>query len=210
MAATPPRQGICLCSGVVAVLLHLGLSPINSKRTTKTLKGGGDLADMAIIWVVASGRARQPSGVAEPQVGWESNAKGTTCMKCLIVDDEVFCREFVAMLLKDVAHCQQAGSGKEAVELYTEALDGNAPFDLVMLDIMMPDMSGHDAAKLIRSLERERQAASVKIVMLTALNSPSDAMDSFFNAQSAAYLVKPISKDGLFDVISKLGLLRKR
>jgi len=131
-------------------------------------------------------------------------------MKCLIVDDEVFCREFVVTLLKDVADCRQAGSGKEAVTSYTEALDSADPFDLIILDIMMPDMSGHDAAKLIRSLEKERKVPNVKIIMLTALNSPSDAMDSFFNAQSAAYLVKPISKDGLFNVISKLGLLRKK
>ncbi|UFS69519.1 response regulator [Geomonas sp. RF6] len=131
-------------------------------------------------------------------------------MKCLIVDDEIFCREFVATLLKDIAECRQAGSGKEAVAKYTEALESGSPYDLIILDIMMPDMSGHDVAKEIRALEKERKAGGVKIIMLTALNSPTDAMDSFFNAQSAAYLVKPISKDGLFNVIGKLGLGRKK
>lgn len=130
-------------------------------------------------------------------------------MKCLIVDDEVFCREFVVTLLKDVAHCVQAESGTDALGLFTAALEKSEPFDLIVLDIMMPDMSGHETAKLIRAVEKERNAGSVKIVMLTALNSPNDAMDSFCNHQSAAYLVKPVSKDGLFNVITKLGFKKR-
>ena len=58
-------------------------------------------------------------------------------------------------------------------------------------------------------IEKEQKIEKrVNIVMLTALNSANDAMDSFCNAQSAAYLVKPVSKTGLFNVMSKLGVLR--
>lgn len=131
-------------------------------------------------------------------------------MKCLIVDDEVFCREFVSTLLQSTAECHQAGSGQEALEKYRGALVGQSPYDLVILDIMMPGMSGHEAAKAIRSIEKEQKLEKkVSIVMLTALNSANDAMESFCNAQSAAYLVKPVSKEGLFNVVSKLGLLKK-
>jgi len=131
-------------------------------------------------------------------------------MKCLIVDDEVFCREFVATLLSTTADCQQAGSGMEALEKYNSALASGAPFDLVIMDIMMPGMSGHDAAKAIRHIEKEQKPAKrVNIVMLTALNSSNDAMESFCSAQSAAYLVKPVSKEGLFNVLSKLGLIKR-
>lgn len=131
-------------------------------------------------------------------------------MKCLIVDDEIFCREFVATLLRSTADCDQAGSGAEALEKFTEALSSEEPYDLVIMDIMMPGISGHDAAKALRQIEKERGLAKgVNIVMLTALNSANDAMDSFCNSQSAAYLVKPVSKDGLFNVVSKLGLLKR-
>src|SRR6185369_7431030 len=125
-------------------------------------------------------------------------------MKCLIVDDEVFCREFVATLLSTVADCHQAGSGEEALEKYKAAVANGKPYDLVILDIMMPGMSGHDAAKEIRALEKAQRTENkdeVKILMLTALNSANAAMDSFCEAQSAAYLVKPVSKDGLFNVV---------
>jgi two-component system, chemotaxis family, chemotaxis protein CheY len=78
------------------------------------------------------------------------------------------------------------------------------------MDIMMPGMSGHDAATSIRSIEKEKQTdKKVNIIMLTALNSANDAMESFCNAQSAAYLVKPVSKEGLFNVLTKLGLLKR-
>jgi two-component system, chemotaxis family, chemotaxis protein CheY len=128
-------------------------------------------------------------------------------MKCLIVDDEVFCREFVVMLLRDVADCDQASDGGTALTKFTKAQKSEEPYDLVILDIMMPGMSGHDTAKAIRALEKDQPTdQKVNIIMLTALNSANDAMESFCEAQSAAYLVKPVSKDGLFNVISKLGL----
>lgn len=131
-------------------------------------------------------------------------------MKCLIVDDEVFCREFVATLLSTTADCHQASSGTDALDRYNAAMAKGDPYDLVILDIMMPGMNGHDVAKAIRSLERDQKLEKkVSIVMLTALNSANDAMESFCNAQSAAYLVKPVSKEGLFNVVSKLGLLKR-
>lgn len=130
-------------------------------------------------------------------------------MKCLIVDDEVFCREFVAALLEELGECHQADGADEALAKFSEALGSDAPYDLIVLDILMPGQSGHEAAKVIRRIEKERHAAKkVNIVMLTGLNSANDAMESFCSAESAAYLVKPVSKEGLLNVISKLGLLK--
>ena len=131
-------------------------------------------------------------------------------MKCLIVDDEIFCREFVATLLSANGDCHQASSGSEALDKYNSALTSGEPYDLVIMDIMMPGISGHEAAKEIRRIEKEKKPEKrVNIVMLTALNSANDAMESFCNAQSAAYLVKPVSKDGLYNVMSKLGLMKR-
>src|SRR4051794_25144066 len=101
-------------------------------------------------------------------------------MKCLIVDDEIVSRELVAVLLQDLTACDQAAEGNAAVTQFRQALDDNEPYDLVLLDIMMPGMTGHEAAKAIRALEKERQVdKKVNIVMLTSLNSANDAMESF-------------------------------
>lgn len=134
-------------------------------------------------------------------------------MRCLIVDDDEFNRDYVKTLLGETAECDEACSGREAVTKFTAGLANDVPYDLVILDIMMPDMNGHETARAIRVAEKECAldvGKKVNIVMLTALNSHQDAMESFCSAQSAAYLVKPVSKEKLSGVISKLGLNRKR
>jgi two-component system chemotaxis response regulator CheY len=133
-------------------------------------------------------------------------------MKCLIIDDEEFNRDFAATLLEGLAECDGASDGNEAVAKFSQALEGGTPYDLILMDIIMPDMNGHETAKAIRAIEMERGfdvGKRVKIVMLTSLNSPQDAMEAFCSAQSAAYIVKPISKEKLLGIISKLGLLKK-
>lgn len=134
-------------------------------------------------------------------------------MKCLIIDDDGFSREFTATLLCDVAECDQANGGSEAIEKFSTALKGGNPYDLLLLDIMMPEMNGHETAKAIRAIEKQQGLGftnRVNIVMLTSVNTPQSAMESFCSAQSAAYIVKPVSKENLVKVISKLGLLKKQ
>jgi two-component system chemotaxis response regulator CheY len=134
-------------------------------------------------------------------------------MKCLIIDDDEFNRDFVATLLSEVGECDEASSGAEAIIKFKDALDGDSPYEVIFLDIMMPGLNGHDTAKAIRALEKEkgiRAGKGVQIVMLTALNSPKDAMESFCSVQSAAYLVKPVSKEKIFEILSKLGLPKKK
>ncbi len=134
-------------------------------------------------------------------------------MKCLIIDDEAFNREVAVTLLSDLAECEEADCGTEAIAKFTAALESNAPYDLLLLDIMMPGMNGHETARAIRTIEKERAtdiSKRVKLVMLTALNSPQDAMDSFCSAQSSAYIIKPVSKEKILNVISTLGLLKKK
>ena len=134
-------------------------------------------------------------------------------MKCLVIDDDSFARELVVVMLKDLAVCEQAGSGAEGVAKFSASLAGGDPYDLLLLDILMPDMNGHETAKVIRSIEKEHGLdinQRANIIMLTALNDHMEAMKAFCSAQSAAYLVKPVSKENLLKSLSKLGLLEKQ
>jgi two-component system chemotaxis response regulator CheY len=118
----------------------------------------------------------------------------------------------VATMLAGVADCDEVSSGSEALEKFRSAKKAEAPYDLIILDIVMPDMDGHATAMAIRSFEKEHGVPvdkRVKIIMLTALNSPQDAMESLCNAQSAAYIVKPASRENILCTINKLGMRRK-
>lgn len=130
-------------------------------------------------------------------------------MKFLIVDDEPTSRKLVVSLLEATAQCDEAQNGAEAVERFRSSLSEGAPYDLIMLDIVMPEMDGHETARKIRLLEKDMGISPlqrVKIVMLTALNSPQDAMESLSSVQSSGYIVKPVSRETLLGIIGKLGL----
>ena len=128
--------------------------------------------------------------------------------RCLIVDDDEVGRNLVAQHLPGV-HCVQAANGQDAVAKFSTALAAGEPFNLVVLDIMMPEMDGHAAGKAMRQAERDcgiPLAEQARVIMLTARNTPQDVMDSMMQAKSGAYLVKPLEPAKLKESLSKLGL----
>jgi len=133
-------------------------------------------------------------------------------MKCLIVDDDQLGRELIAEYLNGRGSLDMAANGQEAVEKYRGAIGSGAPYDLILLDIIMPGMDGHEAAKTIRHLEQERGITpdkGVNIIVLTSLSTPKDVIESYVSAQSAAHLVKPVTPEKLLTTLNKLGLISK-
>lgn len=128
--------------------------------------------------------------------------------RCLIVDDDELERELVAQNLPGVS-CVLAANGQEGVARFSAAIDAGEPFNLVVLDIMMPEMNGLEAGKAMRAVERERGmplAEQAKVIMLTARNTPQDVMDAMMSAKSGAYLVKPLEPVKLRETLGRLGL----
>jgi len=104
-------------------------------------------------------------------------------LRILIVDDErINCTLLQAMLRKMGHESISASSGKEALVLLSEWRP-----DMVLLDVMMPDMNGYDTARAMR-LVAEGQ---VPIVFLTGLNRPEDIIEGL-HAGGDDYLHKPI------------------
>ena len=129
--------------------------------------------------------------------------------KCLIVDDDLLGRELIAQYLQNVPVVDTAVDGQDAVGKFQAALAAGDPYELILLDIVMPDMDGITAGKEIRKLERNLELTvdkQVKIIMLTALNTPQNVMQSMMSAQSSAYLVKPVEPEKVRKTIGQLGL----
>jgi two-component system chemotaxis response regulator CheY len=131
-------------------------------------------------------------------------------MKCLIVEDDFTARKLLQMYLSDYGDCSIAVNGNEALDAVRRALDEGQPYDLICLDIMMPEMSGQEALKAIRQLEEERGIYgldSTKIIMTTAL-SDSGNVKIAFKTGCESYIAKPVKKERLVREMAKLGLVK--
>ena len=130
-------------------------------------------------------------------------------MRCLIVEDNEMAREGLRYFLADHAEIEMAVNGREGVTAFKQALDRHAPFDLVLLDIIMPEMDGQQALKLIRLAEQGYLAPERKktiIIMTTALNSPENMEEALWEGDCTDYLVKPIVRADLMAMLRRYGL----
>ncbi len=104
----------------------------------------------------------------------------------LIVDDEPAILRLTRARLEADGHAvATAGSGEEALKL----IESERP-DLVLLDLMMPGIDGHE------TLRRVRQTSQVPVIMLTARGSDSDKLKGF-NTGADDYITKPFNPDEL-------------
>jgi two-component system chemotaxis response regulator CheY len=130
-------------------------------------------------------------------------------MKTLIVEDDFFVRSLLSTILSEYGKCHVAVNGREAITALEKALDENAPYDLVCLDIVMPVMDGQEALLEMRRIEKERGVKGedlTKVIMITAVDDSKKVMDAFRYGQCEAYLTKPLDKDKLLKHIKDLGL----
>jgi two-component system, chemotaxis family, chemotaxis protein CheY len=131
-------------------------------------------------------------------------------MKTLIVEDDFTSRLLLQELLKNFGPSHIAINGKEAVEAVRLALEAGEPYELICLDIMMPEMDGQEALRQIREQEEETGILSsngTKIVMTTALGDPKNVVAAF-GSLCDAYLTKPIQKAKLLAELRKLKLIK--
>lgn len=131
-------------------------------------------------------------------------------MKALIVEDDFASRIVLQKYLGPYGHTDIVVNGREAVEAFTIALEDSEPYDLICLDIMMPEMNGQEALKIIRKIEEDRNIKPeerVKIIMMTALDTPGDVVEAFYKGDCNAYLVKPIMKKKLLSLLSEYNLI---
>jgi two-component system, chemotaxis family, chemotaxis protein CheY len=128
-------------------------------------------------------------------------------MRILIVEDHVVSRFVLQKMLKNFGECDSVVNGKEAVIAFTMALEENKPYDMIFLDIMMPEMDGREALKLIRKKEKETGIPAnneSKIIMITALDTPEEVVNAYYHGGCTNYIVKPVTKAKLESVIKEL------
>lgn len=130
-------------------------------------------------------------------------------MKILIAEDDFTSRRIMKHMLSGYGDCDIAVNGLEAVEMFKAALAENSRYDLICMDIMMPEMDGHEALTKIRAHEAQIECdgeAGVKVIMTTALED-FDNVSAAFSEQCEGYLVKPVELKTLEELLRKLELI---
>jgi len=129
-------------------------------------------------------------------------------LRTMIVEDEFTSRKILNAMLRPLGPCDVAADGQEALTAFGAALKEGERYDLMCLDITMPDMSGREVLKKIREMEEAAGVGGldrVKVIMTTASDDRENIMGSF-RSECDAYLVKPIELDRLMSTIGSLGL----
>lgn len=130
-------------------------------------------------------------------------------MKSLVVEDDFTSRLLLQAILSRFGECHIAVNGVEAVEAFRAARAGGCGYNLVCMDIMMPEMDGQSALEALRKIETEEgvpAGGAAKVMMTTALSSVKDVAAAF-RGLCDAYLVKPIDSAQFIQQLREFSLL---
>ncbi|MEO1235015.1 MAG: response regulator, partial [Myxococcota bacterium] len=125
--------------------------------------------------------------------------EGPPC-RILVAEDNPVNRRIVENMLGSARYVLTfAENGREAYEAFQKSA-----FDLVLMDVSMPEMDGVESTQAIRAFEAAQARAPTPIVALTAHAMAGDR-ERFLSAGMDDYLTKPIQRAVLTDMVSRLG-----
>jgi two-component system chemotaxis response regulator CheY len=130
-------------------------------------------------------------------------------MKTLIVEDNFVNRLILQKFLNTYGATHIAVNGKEAIEAVLLALNADEPYDLICMDVLMPEMDGMTALRHIRELEVEKgmdPKAGCKIIMTTSVDDTKNIAAAIEDGCDS-YMIKPLSMPKLLWELRSFGLV---
>jgi two-component system sensor histidine kinase/response regulator len=186
--ATVMMLSSAMPAGVTARCGELGVASYLMKPVSQS-----ELLDAILI---AFGAATDLEPAADPA----SIMRAASGLRILLAEDNLVNRAVAAGILKKRGHSLvYAGTGREAVEAFS---DGS--FDLILMDVQMPEMDGFEATRRIRELE-EATGGHTKIVAMTAHAMTGDR-ERCLAAGMDDYVSKPLRKEDLLRALGGAGV----
>ena len=130
-------------------------------------------------------------------------------IRALIVEDEHVAREKLKMLMSKFSDCKTVETGEDAIRSFSDSLHSKHYFNVVLLDIGLPDMNGKAILNKIHQLEKEKGVApedKTKIIMVTA-SAAGQALFGSIHDNCDDYLLKPVNEAILRDKLNAVGVL---
>jgi signal transduction histidine kinase/ligand-binding sensor domain-containing protein/ActR/RegA family two-component response regulator len=164
----------------------------------ESVQGRGSTFTFTARLRMPRGEARLPAAetdAARPAPALPDRSGAAGGLRILLAEDHALNKRLTTRILEKHGHVVVAvGNGRETLE----ALDGRA-FDLILMDVQMPVMSGFDATAAIRAREREA-GGHIPIIAMTAHAMAGDR-ERCLGAGMDAYVSKPIPSGRLFSII---------
>lgn len=132
-------------------------------------------------------------------------------MKILIAEDDFVARKILKEILMPYGDCDIVVDGEEAIQAFRLAWQDEQPYDLICMDIMMPNIDGQESIKQIRDIEAGigvKPSREVKIIMISVLDDPKTVVTAFYRGGATSYITKPITRKKIIEELKSFGLIR--
>jgi two-component system chemotaxis response regulator CheY len=129
-------------------------------------------------------------------------------MKSLIAEDDATNRKLLYAILSRHGECDIAVDGKEAVTSVRMARQAKQSYDLVCMDLRMPEMDGHEAIREIRKQEASAGVFKPVKIIVTTAHSDMESISGAIQGGCNAYLVKPVDTAKLRKQLETMGLIK--
>ena len=150
------------------------------------------------------------STAPEPKVPLEDKSPVRSGeLNILIVEDDFTTRHLESAVLSNFGTCDVAVDGREALEAFRTALQEGKAYDLVILDLLLPEISGLDVLSGIRALEDDHGIAGLdrsRIAVVTTVAEHKSIRKSFAD-QADAYILKPVTRTKIRRELARLRIL---
>ena len=124
-----------------------------------------------------------------------------TGVKILMAEDNELNAEIAMVQLEEAGiQVTRASDGKEVVKIFAENPPGT--FDIILMDVMMPEMNGYEATKAIRSMNNRHDDSNIPIIAMTA-NAFAEDVQASLDAGMNGHIAKPINIDELIKAIAR-------
>jgi len=131
-------------------------------------------------------------------------------MRTLIVEDSRSMQELLRGIVAPYGPVVEVPNGRQAVSAFVRSMEDKRLFDLILMDIEMPVLDGHQALSMIRRLEEQRLGGiRTKAIIVSSLTDYENILRAQFEERADAYLTKPFEAEMLLEILRNHGLIDK-
>ena len=133
-------------------------------------------------------------------------------MRILIVEDEKHTSLMYQSFLEQKGECDIVEKGQDAINVFNRSIVQNEPYDIILLDINLPDIDGLNVLEIIREKEKRADLKTDKmipVIMVTGIAN-KDFILRAVKLNCAGYIIKPVDKKILVEKIDSVMEKRKQ